>query len=147
MQYRPLAAADLDAIAQLEAATNHLPWSRALFAAELENPETCHWLLGWRQGQLLSYGGFWRAVDEAHITNVAVHPGHQRQGLGRELMQKLLEHAALKGCLRATLEVRRGNAPAIALYEGLGFRPVAMRPRYYLDTQEDALLMWKESLA
>jgi ribosomal-protein-alanine N-acetyltransferase len=50
------------------------------------------------------------------------------------------------GCLRATLEVRQGNAPAIALYEGLGFKPVALRPHYYLDTQEDALLMWKERL-
>lgn len=146
MQYRPLTAADLDAIAGLEAATNHLPWSRALFASELENPQTCFWVLGWRQAQLLSFGGFWKAVDEAHITNVAVHASFRRQGLGRELMQRLLERAAQVGCLRATLEVRQGNAPAIALYEGLGFKPVALRPHYYLDTQEDALLMWKERL-
>ncbi len=146
LEYRPLAEADLDAIAGLEAATNHLPWSRALFAAELANPQTCFWLLGWRLGQLLSFGGFWKAVDEAHITNIAVRPGHQRQGLGRELMQRLLERAAQVGCRRATLEVRQGNAPAIALYQELGFKPVALRPRYYLDTQEDALLMWKERL-
>jgi ribosomal-protein-alanine N-acetyltransferase len=156
--YHALQEEDLEALSALEAMTNPVPWSRALFAAELEQPQTCTWILGWMQeaglglmpmgskGLLVSMGGFWKAVDEAHITNIAVHPNFRRQGLGASLMKELLRHAASLGCLRATLEVRQGNQSAISMYESQGFERVAMRPRYYPDTLEDALILWKNGL-
>jgi ribosomal-protein-alanine N-acetyltransferase len=91
-------------------------------------------------------GGFWKAVDEAHFTNVAVHPAWRRSGLGRRLLRALLDKARGEACLSATLEVRPSNAAALALYTSEGFTPVALRPRYYSDDGEDAMILWKHNL-
>jgi ribosomal-protein-alanine N-acetyltransferase len=146
VSYRPLQAGDLDAVCAIEKACFGTPWSKALFEEELARPDTCHWTAAVDAGGLLAYGGFWKVIDEAHFTNVAVRPDRQRRGLGRELLKRLLEEAAALGCKSATLEVRPSNAAAVALYEQAGFKGVALRPRYYSDNDEDALLMWKTGL-
>ena len=95
---------------------------------------------------LLGLGCFWAIVDEAHITIVAVHPDYQSQGLGQTLLYALLEKARQRGMERATLEVRASNQPALLLYEKFGFREAGRRRRYYEETGEDALILWRGGL-
>ena len=95
----------------------------------------------------LAYGGMWLMVDEAHIITFAVHPAWRRQRIGGRLLLAFLDLASDRGAHEATLEVRLSNLPARRLYEKFGFRPVGLRPRYYSDNSEDALIMTTEPLA
>ncbi|BAF58924.1 acetyltransferases [Pelotomaculum thermopropionicum SI] len=88
----------------------------------------------------------WLILDEAHITNVAVHPEYRKNNIGRTLMLEMMRRAALMGAVRMTLEVRPSNAAARRLYASLGFEVKGIRRRYYTDTNEDAIIMWKEDL-
>lgn len=143
---RPLALEHLDQVCAIERLCFTTPWTRPLFEAELQKPEICFWRTLVDAEGVVAYGGFWKAVDEAHFTNIAVHPRAQRRGHGRALLRALLELARAQGCLSATLEVRPSNAGARALYEGEGFAAAAIRPRYYSDDGEDALILWRNPL-
>jgi ribosomal-protein-alanine N-acetyltransferase len=141
----PAGPADLDAIVEIERHSFPTPWSRETFAAELSREgarlivaRAAH---GARPGGLVGFCNYWLIVDELHVHAIATHPDHRRAGIGGRLLAHALAEARARGCVRATLEVRRGNAPAIALYQGAGFRGVHVRPRYYQDNQEDALIM------
>ena len=94
-------------------------------------------------GQVCGYVGVWKIFDEGHITNVAVAPEYRRMHIGRAMLETLIEVTGEAGIERYTLEVRAGNEPAIKLYEGLGFKPEGIRPGYYDDNGEDALIMWR----
>jgi len=147
----PLRADDLDEVCAIELEAFPTPWSRALFEEELRRPALCHWLAlreaGAPQGRrVAAYGGFWKAVDEAHFTNLAVRADRRRAGLARRLLRELLALAASLGCARATLEVRPSNRAALALYESEGFAAAAMRPHYYSDDGEDALILWNNDI-
>lgn len=151
LELGPLLEADLDEVCAIERSSFGTPWARSLFEEELRRPGLCLWRVlrepGARAGsRVAAYGGFWKAVDEAHFTNIAVRPDRRRLGLGRRLLRELLGLARAEGCLRATLEVRPSNLGARALYASEGFDPVAVRPRYYGDDGEDALILWKQSL-
>ncbi|HEY6058619.1 MAG TPA: ribosomal protein S18-alanine N-acetyltransferase, partial [Candidatus Limnocylindrales bacterium] len=88
----------------------------------------------------------WLMVDEAHITTFAVSPAWRRRRIGERLLLALLDLAVEHRAREATLEVRLSNVPARRLYEKYGFRPVGLRPRYYSDDNEDALIMTTEPL-
>ena len=108
------------------------------------------WRTTWSPGSATAswrYGGMWLMVDEAHITTFAVHPAWRRQHIGERLLLAFLDLAIDRGAREATLEVRLSNLPARRLYEKFGFRPVGLRPRYYSDDNEDALIMTTEPLA
>lgn len=92
-------------------------------------------------GMSLAYVGMTYATDEGSITNVATHPSARRQGLGRSVVSALLQQAAHLSLSSVYLEVRVSNAPAIALYESLGFEAVGTRKNFYRHPTEDALLM------
>ena len=89
----------------------------------------------------------WVIVDELHINTIAVDMSRRRQGLGRALMQHILTAVAGEGVRRATLEVRRSNLAALRLYEDLGFEVAGVRKRYYTNPEEDALILWRETVA
>ena len=89
----------------------------------------------------------WHLVDELHINSLAVAPGRRRAGLATRLMRDVLARAKEEGAVRATLEVRRSNEAARALYERLGFVVEAIRPDYYTNPREDALILWLRDLA
>jgi len=139
----PLAgAADLDGVVALEAATFHNPTSRDWYEAELVRPDVCKVYVLRTAGQpVAGFIAFWRVLDEMHINNVAIDPALRRQGLGRFLLAGALEAASHMGIRHATLEVRRSNAPAVALYRGLGFQQVGVRNAYYSNPVEDALVL------
>ncbi|MGI0485659.1 ribosomal protein S18-alanine N-acetyltransferase [Pantanalinema rosaneae CENA516] len=95
---------------------------------------------------ILGLGCSWAIVDEAHITLVGIHPQYQRQGLGQVMLIALLQAAQIRGLKRSTLEVRASNQSAIALYSKFGFQEAGRRRRYYEDTGEDALVLWRSGL-
>ncbi|HWV37439.1 MAG TPA: ribosomal protein S18-alanine N-acetyltransferase [Vulgatibacter sp.] len=116
------------------------PWSAELLRREL----THDWstiLLALEGGHIVGFVIFWVVVDEIHVLNVAVDPAHRRRGIARILMAELLERGRAGGLSMATLEVRRSNEPALALYEALGFRNVGVRKGYYVEEREDAIVM------
>ena len=94
-------------------------------------------------GQVCGYVGVWKILDEGHITNVAVAPDDRRMHIGRAMLETLFEVTGQAGIERYTLEVRASNEPAIRLYEGLGFKSEGIRPGYYEDNGEDAVIMWR----
>lgn len=95
---------------------------------------------------LLVMGCLWAILDEAHITLLAVHPDYQGRGLGQALLWGLMQAASDRALSRATLEVRESNQPAISLYSKFGFQLAGRRRRYYKDTNEDALILWRGGL-
>ncbi|MEG4368830.1 ribosomal protein S18-alanine N-acetyltransferase [Microcoleus sp. B4b_D2] len=95
---------------------------------------------------LIGIGCLWAILEEAHITMLAVHPQFQRQGLGQALLLALLKSACERQLERATLEVRDSNLAAVSLYKKFGFKEAGLRKRYYEDTGEDALVMWRSAL-
>jgi ribosomal-protein-alanine N-acetyltransferase len=95
---------------------------------------------------VVGYGGLWLMVDEAHVTSIAVRPDFRGRGLGELVMLTLFEIAVRLGARWVTLEVRVSNQVARRLYTKLGFREAGIRPRYYTDNNEDAVIMWSEEL-
>jgi [ribosomal protein S18]-alanine N-acetyltransferase len=95
---------------------------------------------------VVGYGGLWLMVDEAHVTSIAVRPEFRGRGLGQLLMLALFDVALQKEARWLTLEVRVSNTGAQNLYKKLGFREAGIRPRYYTDNNEDAVIMWSEEL-
>ena len=132
---------DLDDVLVIERASFQTPWSRGAFRYELTQNRVARCLVARRGARLVGYLCLWEIGHEIHVTNLAVHPAHRRQGLARALLGPLLEDGRGRGITLAFLEVRPGNAEAIGLYEGLGFRVIGRRKGYYFDTGEDALVM------
>lgn len=141
LRFEPLSAKHIPAILEIEKLTQTAPWSEQAFQNEISNPQSV-FLVAIADGEVAGYGGFWRCIDEAHITTVSVDPEKRRLGIARKLMKNLLEAAREEGFVCSTLEVRAGNEPAIKLYEKLGYKTTATRKGYYPDNKEDALVMW-----
>ncbi len=95
---------------------------------------------------LIGIGCLWAILEEAHIIMLAIHPSFQRQGLGQALLWALLKSACDRQLERSTLEVRDSNLAAVSLYKKFGFKEAGRRKRYYEDTGEDALVMWRRGL-
>ena len=136
---RRLAYSDLPAVISIERRSFPTPWSLAMFVLELSKPSgIC--LAATDEDEVLGYLICSRYADIWHLMNVAVSPDRRRIGVASRLIAQLLEETG--GDLPITLEVRVSNADAISMYEGLGFRSAGVRPRYYQDNGEDALIMW-----
>ena len=144
---RPMTGGDLPSVQLIERASFATPWPAHAYRQELEANRLAHYLVATLAGDIVAYGGIWLMVDEAHITTFAVHPRYRQRGIGERLLLALLDVALDRHAREATLEVRLSNLPARRLYEKYGFRPVGIRPRYYSDNQEDALIMTTEPLA
>ncbi len=138
---------DLPAVLALQTSSFSNPWTAEAIKWELEHsPVSRLYVLKDETGQAAAFCACWQLVDELHVNSLAVAPGRRRQGLGSELMRGVLDLARQEGAVRATLEVRRSNAPARALYERLGFEVDAIRPDYYTNPREDALILWLRDL-
>lgn len=137
---------DVDAVQAIERASFSTPWPAHAYRAELETNRLAHYLVVRAGVDVVGYAGLWLMVDEAHITTFAIHPDWRRRRLGARLLLAMLDVALERQAGEATLEVRPSNLAARRLYERFGFRPVGIRPRYYSDDQEDALIMTTERL-
>ena len=137
----PMRLDDLPGVHAIEQASFTTPWPPQAYRNELESNRLAHLLVARAGDAIAAYGGMWLMVDEAHITTFAVHPAWRRQRIGERLLLAFLDIATDQGAHEATLEVRLSNLAARKLYEKYGFRPVGLRPRYYTDDHEDALIM------
>jgi [ribosomal protein S18]-alanine N-acetyltransferase len=137
---------DLPAVHRIELASFTQPWPEHAYQSELETNRLAHYLVVRAADRVVGYGGMWVMVDAAHITTFAIHPAWRRQRIGERLLLSFLDLATDLGAAEATLEVRLSNLPARRLYEKYGFRPVGLRPNYYSDDHEDALIMTTDLL-
>jgi ribosomal-protein-alanine N-acetyltransferase len=138
----PMSVEDIDSVMEIETKSFTIPWSRNAFEQELLCNKFAHYLVVRHQGRAIAYGGMWFILDEAHITNIAVHPQYRRRGVGTLLLGKMISYAQKRSIQNITLEVRAGNRGAIGLYSRMGFIEVGIRRGYYSDNGEDALIMW-----
>lgn len=143
---RPMNVLDLSAVQLIERASFTTPWPPQAYRQELEANRLAAYLVALIGDEIVAYGGIWLMVDEAHVTTFAVHPRYRRRRIGERLLLSLLDLSMDRRAREATLEVRLSNLAARRLYEKYGFRPVGIRPRYYSDNQEDALIMTTEPL-
>jgi ribosomal-protein-alanine N-acetyltransferase len=153
LQLIPLTADLLPAVVELDRRCFGGLWTLSGYQRELESPasELLVFVETETMAQacvkmLIGLGCYWAILEEAHITILAIDPAYQRQGLGQAMLLALLVSAQQRGLERATLEVRASNQAAIALYEKFGFREAGRRQRYYADTGEDALILWRGDL-
>lgn len=140
--------ADIPQIYGVERMSFPDPWSRAAFDEEFKDGHARYFVAkklsesGRETDIIAGFCGYWQIIDEAHITNVAVHPSHRRLGVGAGLLDAMLADARALGITAATLEVREDNYEAISLYERFGFRREGVRKKYYENGSKDALIMW-----
>lgn len=132
---------DIKEAVALERQIFSMPWSENGFLTSLRSADTLY-LTVRMAGKLIAYCGFLQSLDEADITNVAVDPAFRNRGVGRRMLQALMTLGRKRGVLRYTLEVRQSNAPAIHLYENLGFVSVGIRKNFYEKPSESAVIMW-----
>ena len=144
---RRMTMEDLEAVMEIEVNCFQSPWSRNAFTRELKENFLATYLVMehlWDDGKrIFAYGGYWFIKSDIHITNIAVHPNYQGIGAGRMMLNALLEHARGRDAKRVTLEVRQSNEPAKTLYRAMGFKILGVRPNYYQDNNEDAVIMYK----
>lgn len=142
-----LGPGDLDAILAIDAESFLRPWTREMYEAELRNSAATRIFVARVAGGVVGYCATWYLPGELHINNLAILPAARRRGIARALLLHVLAEAEAAGHLRATLEVRRSNAAARRLYEGLGFTVRGVRSAYYSDPVEDALVLWRDPVA
>jgi [ribosomal protein S18]-alanine N-acetyltransferase len=142
--FRSMTLEDIGTIVRIERESFTSPWSEEAFRTELTQNLFARYMVMERDGVILGYGGMWIIVDEAHVTNIAVQERYRGLGLGERLLREMMRAAIWLGARRMTLEVRVSNEPAQSLYRKLGFLPSGLRPGYYSDNREDALIMWAE---
>ncbi|MDB4029590.1 ribosomal protein S18-alanine N-acetyltransferase [Gammaproteobacteria bacterium] len=140
MKIRPASSEDLPAILTIENLTNKIPWTQEQFLSSIE---VGHYsvVIENKEG-VVGFAIYSPIIPESHLLNIAIIPSSQGQGLGRQLLQKVIMQNKILGVKSITLEVRISNHSAITLYKSEGFTKDAIRPDYYSgDTREDALLM------
>jgi [ribosomal protein S18]-alanine N-acetyltransferase len=134
---------DLVGVLAVEAESFTNPWTKEMYAWELQNPSVCRiYVARTHECRVAAFCAFWLVFDEIHINNLAVRPQFRRQGMGAAVLRHVLDEAGRLGARRATLEVRESNADARRLYERAGFSVAAVRPGYYSNPVEDALILW-----
>lgn len=153
LRYRRMRPEDLPRVVEIEKDGFRHPWSRDLLERELSHAwSTVLLATEDRAGALRPGGGerteavvgfivFWLVHDEVHVLNIATAREERRRGIGRALMEEAAEAGRRRGATLVTLEVRRSNLPALALYRALGYRQVGVRPNYYAEEGEDAIVM------
>lgn len=139
---RPVGERDLSQICEIEAKNFSLPWSENAFRESLAFDYTIFLAAEW-EGEIAGYCGCYLSMEEAEITNVAVKEEFRRCGIAKALLVELFRQGLLRGAEAFLLEVRKGNQPAIRLYESLGFEHGGIRRNFYENPREDALILWK----
>ena len=139
----PMRRRHVGQILVIERASYPKPWTTTVFHDELDQVGTGHrhYLVAKLARTVVGYGGLMFVADEAHVTNIAVHPDHRRDGVATRLLGELADVAIARGCTAWTLEVRASSTGAQELYRSFGFAPAGVRARYY-EGKEDAIVMW-----
>lgn len=143
MDFLLMNVAHIQAVAEIEAECFSMPWSVNSIASELNNPLSL-WVVACDGEKVVGYVGSQSVMGEADMMNLGVTEHYRRQGVGRALVRELIAQLLSSGVHSLSLEVRASNAPAISLYDQLGFAQVGRRINYYSNPKEDALILRKE---
>ena len=143
MIFTEMKAVHVPQVARLEQLCFADPWSEKSIASELGNIWS-YWLVALDGNAVVGYIGSQSSCDETDVMNVAVHPDYRRRGIAESLIEMLIKELKNRGSHALMLEVRSSNAPAVALYEKMGFRQVGLRKNYYRNPREDAWILRKE---
>jgi len=138
----PMRRRHLRGVLRIEQQVYPRPWSMGLFMSELGFRTGRVYVVARVGGTVVGYGGLMLVQDDGHITTLAVDPAWQRHKIGTRLLLTLGDAAVDRGARNLTLEVRIGNHAAQELYRRFGFVPAGIRKGYYVETNEDALVMW-----
>jgi len=144
MMVIPMGSDHLDRVAAIEASAGDVHWTRDQFAKELEG-DFRRFFVVIEEGSpdIRAYGGYWKAGPEAQIINLVVRPESRCRGIGRRLLEFIIDCARSEECSVCTLEVRQSNRPAQSLYKAVGFNVKGTRLKMYENPVEDAVLMEK----
>ncbi len=141
--FRKMTEADIPRVAKLEKLIFADPWSEKVYRETLALPDVEYVVvLDSDKAEIVGAAGVRNIVGTGEITNVMLLPGYRRQGIGKKMLEELLERGRNLGANDFTLEVRASNATAIGLYESLGFKSAGIRPGFYQNPAEDAVIMW-----
>lgn len=141
---RPMEIKDVEEVWEIEKLSFRSPWSKESFENEMNANDRAKYVVAVLGDTVIGYGGMWFIIDEAHITNIAVHPDYRQRKVGEMIVKEMVRTAEEYGINSLTLEVRVTNTNAINLYHKMGFVDYGIRKGYYTDTGEDALIMWKK---
>lgn len=144
MRIRSMEEKDLPQIMAIERACFPTPWAQQSYLNELRANDYARYFCLENDSEIIGYMGLWFILEEGHITNIAIHPKYQGQGLGELLIRSVIQLMVPEGMERMTLEVRASNYVARSLYEKIGFINAGIRKGYYTDNNEDAVIMWLE---
>lgn len=142
----PMRRRHLRSVLRIEAQVYPRPWSLGLFVSELALRGSRAYWVARVDGNVVGYCGLMVSVDDGHVTTMAVDPAWHRRTIGSRLLLILAREAIARGATGLTLEVRIGNHGAQELYRRFGFRPAGVRKNYYVETNEDALVMWADDI-
>jgi ribosomal-protein-alanine N-acetyltransferase len=132
----------LHGVQRIEQLVYPRPWSLGLFMSEIGIRDTRVYVVARVGGSVVGYGGLMLVLDDGHITTLAVDPAWHRHKIGTRVLATLADAAIDRGVAQLTLEVRASNEPAQGLYRAFGFAPAGIRKGYYVETNEDAIVMW-----
>lgn len=146
LQIKKMEYDDIDQILQIEELSyGEHHWSKESFVGELNNKISSYFCI-LLDNVCVGYMGMWKIIDEAHITNLSIHPSYRKKGLAQRLLLNMVEECYKDKIKYITLEVRESNEKAIKLYEKFGFKSLGLRKNYYQDNNENALIMWSENI-
>jgi len=146
VQLVPMRRRHLRSVLRIESQVYPRPWSLSLFMSELALRSTRAYLVARVEGSVVGYAGLMMTGDDGHVTTIAVDPVWHRHKIGTRLLLAVAREARRRGAANLTLEVRMGNAGAQAMYRKFGFRPAGVRKNYYVESNEDALVMWADEV-
>lgn len=141
-QIRAMTMNDLDGVMHIEESSFSAPWSRFAFEYDLIHNPHANYFIFIQDGMIVGYAGLWIFETIGHIVNMAVLEEYRHKDIAKKLLVHSMKYGRANDVERFTLEVRASNEPAINLYRSHGFIDVGIRPRYYQDNREDALIMW-----
>ncbi len=145
MNIRAVSESDIEALVEIEKEVFTTPWPEEAFLTEIKENKLAQYFALEVDNQLVAYGGIWLIIDEGHITNIAVREKYRGLGLGSKILEALIYYCKLKEIKSMTLEVRESNIIAQNLYKKYGFVEAGIRPKYYGDNKEDAVIMWRKN--
>lgn len=142
MHIRKMTVDDIDSVVEVELRSFPTPWERHAFEYEMEQNDAAYYLVCEIDGEVIAHCGAWFVMDQGTITNIAVMPDYRGRGIGKLLLQEMLDYCDNEEIGNISLEVRVSNEVAIRLYEKMGFVKGPVRKNYYADNNEDAILMY-----
>src|SRR3954469_19442304 len=142
----PMRRRHLRSVLRIEAQVYPRPWSLSLFMSELALRGSRAYYVARVGGTVVGYCGLMLTGEDAHVTTIAVDPAWHRHKIGTRMLLNLAREARRRDARHLTLEVRVSNEPAQAMYRKFGFHPAGIRKNYYVETNEDALVMWAEDV-